>query len=62
MRRSGCYINQLPLFLQGSIGGHRPALTPVQWTPAGHLIGAGVPRQQIAVRIRRLSRKSRHNR
>ncbi|EEN6817613.1 hypothetical protein QDY85_002958 [Salmonella enterica] len=48
IRRSGCYINQLPLFLQGSIGGHRPALTPVQWTPAGHLIGAGVPRQQIA--------------
>ncbi|EAA4075320.1 recombinase family protein [Salmonella enterica subsp. enterica serovar Napoli] len=34
---------------QGRIGGRRPKLTPEQWAQAGRLIGAGVPRQQVAI-------------
>ncbi|EBJ1007245.1 Hin recombinase [Salmonella enterica] len=33
----------------GEIGGRRPKLTPEQWAQAGRLIGAGVPRQQVAI-------------
>ncbi|EAA7679389.1 helix-turn-helix domain-containing protein [Salmonella enterica subsp. enterica serovar Praha] len=31
------------------ISGRRPKLTPEQWAQAGRLIGAGVPRQQVAI-------------
>ncbi|HGH1711161.1 TPA: helix-turn-helix domain-containing protein, partial [Salmonella enterica subsp. enterica serovar Weltevreden] len=31
------------------IGGRRPKLSPEQWAQAGRLIGAGVPRQQVAI-------------
>ncbi|EBQ7171720.1 helix-turn-helix domain-containing protein [Salmonella enterica] len=33
----------------GEIGGRRPKLSPEQWAQAGRLIGAGVPRQQVAI-------------
>ncbi|ENC7447771.1 helix-turn-helix domain-containing protein [Salmonella enterica] len=33
----------------GEIGGRRPKLSPEQWARAGRLIGAGVPRQQVAI-------------
>ncbi|EAB1785048.1 DNA-binding protein, partial [Salmonella enterica] len=31
------------------IGGRRPKLSPEQWAQAGRLIGAGIPRQQVAI-------------
>ncbi|ECA3870376.1 hypothetical protein YQ86_21615 [Salmonella enterica subsp. enterica] len=34
---------------RGRIGGRRPKLTSEQWAQAGRLIGAGVPRQQVAI-------------
>ncbi|MDZ5388198.1 recombinase family protein, partial [Salmonella enterica] len=34
---------------QGRISGRRPKLTTEQWAQAGRLIGAGVPRQQVAI-------------
>ncbi|EAW1056451.1 recombinase family protein [Salmonella enterica] len=34
---------------QGRIGGRRPKLPSEQWAQAGRLIGAGVPRQQVAI-------------
>ncbi|EEN0482234.1 helix-turn-helix domain-containing protein, partial [Salmonella enterica subsp. enterica serovar Poona] len=33
----------------GRISGRRPKLTTEQWAQAGRLIGAGVPRQQVAI-------------
>ncbi|EIX2892237.1 helix-turn-helix domain-containing protein, partial [Salmonella enterica] len=35
--------------IQGRIGGRRPKLSSEQWPQAGRLIGAGVPRQQVAI-------------
>lgn len=34
---------------KGRIGGRRPKLTPEQWAQAGRLIGAGIPRQRVAI-------------
>ncbi|HGB7575518.1 TPA: helix-turn-helix domain-containing protein, partial [Salmonella enterica subsp. enterica serovar Java] len=34
---------------RGRIGGRRPKLTSEQWAQAGRLIGAGVPRQPVAI-------------
>ncbi|EIO2643598.1 hypothetical protein LQG32_002754 [Salmonella enterica] len=34
---------------QRCIGGRRPKLPPEQWAQAGCLIGAVVPRQQVAI-------------
>ncbi|EHE8976457.1 helix-turn-helix domain-containing protein [Salmonella enterica subsp. houtenae serovar 43:z4,z23:-] len=34
---------------KGSIGGRRQKLTPEQWDQARRLIGAGVPRQKVAI-------------
>ncbi|EAM4664217.1 helix-turn-helix domain-containing protein [Salmonella enterica] len=34
---------------RGHIGGRRPKLTSEQWAQAGRLIGAGIPRQRVAI-------------